>query len=40
MDNQTFGIGCKVTFSKTVGETDIYLFSGITGDFADNHVNE
>ena len=22
------------------GETDIYLFAGITGDFAVNHVNE
>src|SRR6201982_3034911 len=25
---------------KTVGETDIYLFAGITGDFSVNHVNE
>jgi 3-hydroxybutyryl-CoA dehydratase len=30
----------QVTFSKTVGETDIYLFAGITGDFSGNHVNE
>lgn len=29
-----------VRFSKTVGETDVYLFAGITGDFAANHVNE
>jgi 3-hydroxybutyryl-CoA dehydratase len=29
-----------VTFSKTVGETDVYLFAGITGDFSPNHVNE
>jgi acyl dehydratase len=29
-----------VSFSKTVGETDVYLFAGITGDFAGNHVNE
>ena len=39
MDNQTFGIGCKVTFSKTVGESDIYLFAGITGDLSPNHVD-
>ena len=33
-------IGDKVSFAKTVGETDIYLFAGITGDFSVNHVNE
>ncbi len=33
-------IGDQATFSKTVGETDIYLFAGITGDFSGNHVNE
>ncbi len=33
-------IGDQVSFSKTVGETDVYLFAGITGDFAGNHVNE
>lgn len=33
-------IGDKVTFSKTVSESDVYLFAGITGDFAPNHVNE
>jgi acyl dehydratase len=33
-------VGDKVTFSKTVGETDVYLFAGITGDFAPNHINE
>jgi 3-hydroxybutyryl-CoA dehydratase len=32
--------GDRVTFSKTVGETDVYLFAGITGDFSVNHVNE
>src|ERR671914_321382 len=32
--------GDNVTFAKTVGETDIYLFAGITGDFSVNHVNE
>jgi 3-hydroxybutyryl-CoA dehydratase len=33
-------IGDSVTFAKTVGETDIYMFAGITGDFSVNHVNE
>ena len=33
-------IGDEVSFAKTVGETDIYLFAGITGDFAPNHINE
>ncbi len=32
--------GDRVAFAKTVGETDIYLFAGITGDFSVNHVNE
>jgi 3-hydroxybutyryl-CoA dehydratase len=33
-------VGDEVTFSKTVGESDVYLFAGITGDFSPNHVNE
>src|SRR5947208_16440941 len=33
-------VGKKVEVYKTVGETDIYLFAGITGDFARNHVDE
>lgn len=33
-------IGAKVSFSKTVSESDVYGFAGITGDFAPNHVNE
>jgi len=33
-------VGDRVTFSKTVGESDVYLFAGITGDFAPNHVDE
>jgi 3-hydroxybutyryl-CoA dehydratase len=32
--------GQEVTFSKTVGEADVYLFAGITGDLSSNHVNE
>ena len=33
-------VGEQVTFSKTVGESDIYLFAGITGDLNGLHVNE
>ena len=33
-------VGDQVRFSKTVGESDVYLFAGITGDFAANHVTE
>lgn len=33
-------VGETATFTKTVGETDVYLFAGITGDFARNHVNK
>jgi acyl dehydratase len=32
-------IGTRVEFAKTIGESDIYLFAGITGDFSPNHVN-
>lgn len=31
--------GTRVTFTKTVGESDVYLFAGITGDLAPNHVD-
>jgi 3-hydroxybutyryl-CoA dehydratase len=34
-----FVVGDSVRFSKTVGESDVYLFAGVTGDFAPNHVN-
>ena len=33
-------VGDQVSFSKTVGENDVYLFAGITGDFSGNHVDE
>jgi len=33
-------VGDHVSFAKTVGESDVYLFAGITGDFSGNHVNE
>lgn len=33
-------IGETASFSKTVGEVDVYLFAGISGDFHPNHINE
>ena len=33
-------IGQTAQFSKTVSETDVYLFAGITGDFNPAHVNQ
>lgn len=33
-------VGDEVTYSKTVGESDIMLFASITGDYAPNHVDE
>jgi acyl dehydratase len=33
-------VGDRVQFSKTVSESDVYLFAGITGDLAPNHVDE
>jgi 3-hydroxybutyryl-CoA dehydratase len=33
-------LGLSVTFRKTVSESDVYLFAGITGDLSPNHVDE
>jgi 3-hydroxybutyryl-CoA dehydratase len=33
-------IGDSASFQKTISESDIYLFAGITGDFNPVHVNE
>lgn len=33
-------LGDITRFSKTVSESDVYGFAGITGDFSPNHVNE
>jgi acyl dehydratase len=40
MPDLPVAIGDKASFTKTVGESDIYGFAGITGDFAAPHVNE
>lgn len=33
-------LGLRTRISKTVSESDVYLFAGITGDFDQNHVDE
>ncbi len=40
MDGIGLEVGDSTHFAKTVSESDVYLFAGITGDFAANHVNE
>ena len=38
IENVKVGLSTRVT--KTVSESDVYLFAGITGDFDPNHVDE
>ncbi len=33
-------IGDSASFTKTIGESDVYLYAGITADFSPNHINE
>jgi 3-hydroxybutyryl-CoA dehydratase len=33
-------LGDSVTFRKTISESDVYLYAGITGDFSSNHIDE
>lgn len=33
-------LGQKAYFSKTISESDVYLFAGITGDFNPMHINK
>jgi acyl dehydratase len=33
-------VGLRARVTKTVSESDVYLFAGITGDFDPNHVDE
>jgi acyl dehydratase len=40
MNGPESSVGQRAGFSKTVSESDIYLFAGITGDFSPNHVDE
>jgi acyl dehydratase len=33
-------IGDKATYSRTVSESDVYLYGGVTGDLSGTHTNE
>lgn len=35
-----FEVGDTCTYTKTISESDVYLFAGITGDFSQMHMNE
>ena len=39
MSESPVPIGREVTFTKTISESDVYLYAGITGDFSPNHVD-
>ncbi len=36
----TFYVGQRASAAKTISESDVYLFAGITGDLNPAHVNE
>ena len=40
MTDSPVPIGREASFTKTVGESDVYLYAGITGDFSPNHVDQ
>lgn len=40
MNKNEIALGDKAYFSKTISESDVYLFAGITGDFNPIHINE
>jgi 3-hydroxybutyryl-CoA dehydratase len=43
MNGRTLGelqVGDKASFSKTISETDVYLYAGITGDLNPAHIDE
>jgi len=40
MNDFHVSVGHTVSFTKTVSESDVYLFAGITGDLAPNHVDK
>ena len=33
-------VGQQASFSKTISESDVYMFAGVTGDVNPAHVNE
>ena len=40
MQKPPYIVGSTVSVSRTISESDVYLFGGITGDLGPNHINE
>jgi acyl dehydratase len=40
MSSVPVSVGDKVTVSKTISESDVYLFAGISGDFSPEHTDK
>lgn len=40
LDIDKININQTAQFSKTISETDIYMFAGVTGDYNPAHINE
>ena len=40
MPLEKFGVGATATIGRTISESDVYLFGGITGDLGRNHIDE
>lgn len=38
--SQTFQVGQQASVTRTISESDVYLFAGITGDLNPAHTNE
>lgn len=39
MSKVPVAVGDKTSFTKTVSESDVYAFAGLSGDFSPNHVD-
>lgn len=40
MTELPLSVGDSVSFTKTISESDVYMFAGITGDFSKMHTDE
>jgi len=40
VNTRKFGVGASVSMGRTISESDVYLFGGLTGDLARHHIDE
>lgn len=40
LGNMAYKVGDRAEFCKTISESDVYMFAGITGDMNPMHINE